>query len=219
METEKSIEIVWRRISIIQRFSSVLYPFDIIELLRQLPALGYITPSLTLTVSPDPNQPIAQKGDVELVINQDNKTIGLVGRSIEKTVITFRELYKFYSNTLDPSSGLKEQYIELNGDGWLKTNHNPLSTFTSFWSDFKPLEGFNSVFDTDVINFGIDLVPPNVDPNSVEWFHVTIQPHIPSATKRYNFRFVLRGVDTEAYLDKFSNVENSLVNIVKKIES
>jgi len=218
MTTEKDIEIVWWKVAIIERFSSVLYPLDSLELLRQLPTIGYVVPELALTVRTDSNKPIAQKGDIELVMNQDNKTIGVVGRSIEKTIGSFEELRKFYSERLDPSSGLATQYIEFDGDGWAKSGSSPIASFASFWSDFASFEALGGIVGSDVVDFGVHLAPVNRDPNSPEWLHVIIEPLIPSATSRYRLKYVLRSADTEQLLKKFASIEDTVRRMIKKIE-
>ena len=218
MTIKGDIEVVWRKVALIQRFSSVLYPFDIFELLTQLPTIGYVVPELSLTVAREANRPIAQKGDTELAINQDNKTIGVVGRKVEKTIELFKELQKFYSERMDPSSGLETQYIELDAEGWAKSGNSPISSFTSFWSEYKPLEELGQILGDDTVNFGVNLVPANKDPNSAEYFHITITPLIPSATKRYQFRFIKRGADLQQMLDRFSKTEDTLRKIIGKIE-
>jgi hypothetical protein len=72
--------------------------------------------------------------------------------------------------------------------------------------------------ENDVVDFGVRLVPPNRDPNSPEWFHVIIEPLIPSATKRYTFRFIWRGADMEQLLDKFGKTDETLRKLIKRIE-
>jgi hypothetical protein len=152
MMAEKQIEIVWRKVSIVQRFSSVLYPLDIFELLKQLPTIGYVVPELVLRGTPEANKPIAQKGDIELVIDQANKTIGVTGRELEKALASFKELRQFYSERLDPSSGLATQYIEFDGEGWAKSGNSPVSSFASFWSDCRSLEELGRIDLTPVNN-------------------------------------------------------------------
>lgn len=217
-EQKQDIQIVWHQVSIIERFSSVLYPLDITELLRQLPTIGYVVPDLVLRGTPEAGKPIAQKGDVELAINQDNKTIGIRGREAEKAVVLFKELRDFYLERLDPSPGLATQYLELNGEGWAKSGNNPNASFASFWADYKRLEELGVILESDVVNFGIQIVPPNKDPNNPEWFHIYLEPLIPSAARRYHIRCIWRGTDVEHLLKKFAKIDETLRNLIKKIE-
>lgn len=217
-EQKQDVQIVWHQISIIERFSSVLYPIDIIELLRQLPTIGYVVSDLVLRGTPEAGKPVAQKGDIEIAINQDNKTIGVRGREVERTVNAFKELRDFYLERLDPSPSLATQYLELNGEGWAKSGNNPSAVFASFWSDYKPLQKLGILLESDVVNFGVQLVPPNKDPNAPDWFHIYLQPLIPSAAKRYHLRCIWRDTDIEQLLKKFAKVNDIFRNLVKRVE-
>ena len=212
------IEIHWYSVSIVERFSSPLYPLDALELLRQLPIIGYIVPEQVLRGIPVSNQPIARKGDVELIINQDNKTIGLKGREIGRTIEYFKELRQFYFEHLDPSPGLLTQYMEFNGEGWAKSGNNPTATFSSFWANNENLVQLGKIIGMDVSNFGVQLVPPNQDPNSPEWFHIYLEPHVASASRRYHVLYIQRGSKVEQLLDRFSRVDDFVIDLIKKIE-
>lgn len=218
-EQKKQVQVVWYRILISERFSSVLYPIDVIELLKQLPSIGYVVPDLVLRGTPEANRPLASKGDIELIINQDNKTLGVRGRETEKTVESLKELRQLYLERLNPSTGLVVQYIELDGEGWAISDKNPTSAFTSFWANYSPLQELGALFEeNDVSNFGIQLVPANKDPNNPEYFQLNVQPHIPSASSRYHIRCIWRGADIEHLLDKFVNTDRMIQNVIKSIE-
>jgi hypothetical protein len=118
---------------------------------------------------------------------------------------------------LDPSPGLATQYIEFDGQGWAKSDHSPTAAFASFWSDFVPLHDLGSVLEEDVSHFGIELVSPNRDPNTAEWFHITIRPFVPSPA-RYLIRFLWRGSDVEGMLSKVAHTEDILRKLIRKIE-
>ena len=212
------IEVNWYVVFIVERFSSPLYPFDVRELLRQLPTIGYIVPEPVLRGTLEPNQPIARKGDVELIINQDNKTIGVKGREIGRTIEFFKELRKFYLEHLDPSPGLLTQYIEFHGEGWAKSGNNPTTTFSSFWANNENLTKLGTIIGMDAVNFGVQLVPPHQDPNSPEWFHIYLEPLVASASMRYHVVYICRGHDVEQLLDQFSQVKELVRGLIIKIE-
>lgn len=218
MSARDQVEITWQSVSVIQRFSSVLYPLDIYELLRQAPTIGYVVSDLLFRGTLEAGKPAAQKGDIELLVNQDNKTLGVKGRDVDDAITAFKELQAFYIERLDPSPGLATQYIEFDGQSWAKSGHNPTAAFASFWSDFAPLQDLGSVLGEDVSHFGIELVSPNRDPNTAEWFHIIIKPFVPSAAKRYVIRFLWRGPDVEGMLSKFSQIEDILRKLIRKIE-
>lgn len=217
-EKERGLQIAWHQVTVIERFSSVLYPLDTAELLRQIPTIGYVVPELVLRGTPEEGKPIATKGDVELIINQENKTIGVRGRDPEKAVESFRELREFCLERLDPSPGLMTQYLEFDGIGWAKTKNKPTEICTRFWANYTALRELGKVLERDVTNFGLQLVPPNKDPNDADWFHIYIEPLVPSSASRYRVRWIWRGPDLEQLLKKFSKIADSVQRLISKIE-
>lgn len=211
-------QIAWHQVTIIERFSSVLYPLDIVELLKQLPEIGYVVPELVLRGTPEEGKPIATKGDIELILNQDSKIIGVKGRNIESAIESFQQLKQCYFERLDPSPGLATQYLEFEGRGWAKSKSNPTQIFSRFWANNDLLRALGKIIEEDVTNFGLELVPSNKGPNDPEWFHISIQPLIASSSKRYLIRWVWRGADLEQLLKKFSKVNDNLKKLISKIE-
>ncbi len=215
---EPTIQIVWQRVSITEGFSSVLFPLDVFDLLRQLPNIGYVVPDLVLRGTPEANRPIATKGDVELTISQDNKTIGVRGRGPEKIVEAFKELREFYLENLDPSPSLATRYLEFDGHGWVKSKSNPSEVFNRLWKDHKVFHDLSSLLGENVSNFGLELTPPNKDPNDPNWFHINIQPVVVSSNKRYRVRWIWRGENLKELLNKFSKIDETLLKVISKLE-
>ncbi|MDP2727824.1 MAG: hypothetical protein Q8P59_09810, partial [Dehalococcoidia bacterium] len=60
-QRQSSLEIVWHQVAVVERFSSVLYPLDIQELLKQIPTIGYVVPELVLRGIPEEHKPLATK--------------------------------------------------------------------------------------------------------------------------------------------------------------
>ena len=85
-------------------------------LLSELPNIGYIVSDLVRRGTPEQGKPLATKGSTELLINTDNKTIGVRDNTPENAVNAFRELQEFYLTSLDPSP-LQVQYVEFEGTG------------------------------------------------------------------------------------------------------
>lgn len=218
-ETEPNVKIVWHQVSIIERFSSVLYPLDILELLRQIPTIGYIVPELLLRRgTAEEGKPLATKGDIELLINQDNKTIGVRGRDSEKVNAAYQELRAFWLEHLDPSPGLATQYLEFDGQGWAKAKISPIAVCSTFWANYLPLREFGKLLETEVTNFGLQLTPPNKDPNGPDWFHIYVEPLIVSSDKRYRIRYLYRSPEPEIFLKKLPQIDKALQKILLRLE-
>lgn len=211
-------QVVWHQVAVLERFSSVLYPLDLFELLRELPTIGYVVPDLVLRGTPEAGKPIATKGAVELAFNQENKTIGIKGRDIEGTLGAFRELREFYLERLDPSPGLRTHYLELDARGWAKSDSNPTEVCSRFWAGHSGLRALHKILGSEATNFGLQLVPPNKDPNDPDWFHICIEPPVASS-KRYSVRWIWRGSDAENLLQKFAKVGETLQSLISVLES
>ncbi len=217
---QASVQIAWYQVAVVERFSSVLYPLDVWQLLREITDIAYVVPALLLSRGEqEAGKPIAVKGDIELIVNQDKKTIGVRGRDPEKVVESFQELRDFYTERLDPSSGLATHYVEFDGRGWVRGRRNPIEVCSDFWAKCDPMRTLGLILDAEVTNFGIQLVPPNVDPNGPEWFHITIDPLVPSSSSRYRVAWVWRGADIERLLKRFSKVNQVLQTLVLKLEA
>ncbi len=91
-------------------------------------------------------------------------------------------------------------------------------SFASFWANSESLTELGTVIGSDVVNFGIQLAPPNRDPNNPEWFHIHVGPHIPSAARRYYVRYTWRGANTEQLIKKFADVDDTVRRLIARIE-
>ncbi|MBI4188841.1 MAG: hypothetical protein HY529_06510 [Chloroflexi bacterium] len=176
-------------------------------------------PDLVLRGTPEPNKPVAQKGDVEFLIDQGNKTMGVAGRDLQKTIDSFKELSSLSIERLDLSPDVVTDYVELNGDGWAKTDQSPVSSFSSFWSNCKLFPELAKVVGDNVVNFGVELAPPDKNPNDPEWFYIILQPLFASATRRYHFQYLKRGANTDKMFDAFAKADDTLKRLIMKIES
>jgi hypothetical protein len=218
-EKQPAVQIVWHQVSIVERFSSVLYPLDLFELLKQIPSIGYVVPELVLRGgSLAAGRPLATKGDIDLLVNQDNKTIGVMGRDIEKALASFEELREFYLERLDPSPGLTTQYLEIDAQGWAKAKLNPVEVFSALWANHAPLQDLGKLLEQDVSNYGLALVPRNKDPNDPNWFHIEVEPLVVSSSKRYRVRWIWRNSDIEELIKKLPKVDATLQELILRIE-
>ncbi len=216
---KQKIDLNWSKMHLIERFDTVLYPLDVGEMLRQLPKLGYVVAERILYGARlEEGMPLAIKGDVEIRLNQDNKTIGIMGYNADKILEEFKILRDWWTQQLDPSPNMRTDYVEFDCAGWAKTQQSPLQTFNDWWKGTSKIDRFKKVLQNDVTTFGLSLCPPQTDPNNPRWFHITIDPLIPAANSRYNIRVIWREEDLEAVLNKFKNIDSIVKNIIAEIE-
>jgi len=210
----------WWRLRLVERFANVLYPIDLFELLRQLPNAGYIVPQRIFKGVIEPGEAAALKGNVELVANQDNKTLGIEGHEIGPAEIidSFNELRSFWHEHLDSSQNTETHYLELTGEGLVKTGKNPVKVFGQYWAQFSKMQALNKILGCEVSNFGLRLSPINVEPNSADWFDVRIQPLVVSSTKCYHVNLVWRNRDINKAIKAFSKTDDTIANLILEVE-
>jgi hypothetical protein len=210
----------WRRLRLVERFANVLYPIDLFELLRQLPSAGYIVPQKTLKGIVEPGEAAALKGNIELVANQDNKTLGIEGHEISPAEIidSFNKLRSFWHEHLDSSQNTETHYLELTGEGLVKTGKNPVKVFGQYWAQFSKMQELNKILGFEASNFGLQLTPTNTDPNSANWFDVRIHPLIVSSTNCYYVNLVWRNEDIDKAIKTFSKMDDTIANLILEVE-
>jgi len=209
----------WETLSLIERFGNVLYPLDVVDLLRQLPKLGYIVAERVLRGAIlEPGQPLAIKGDVELRINQDNKTLGVVGRDVESVQEAFQNLRQLWMEQLDTSPNICTDYVEIDGSGWAKGQRNPIEVFGKWRGGLTKIEALGKVLGCDVTTFGLHLCVPNTDPNSPNWFDIRITPSVVSGAARYLVRAIWREQEVESVMRRFKNLDDTVRDLILEIE-
>jgi hypothetical protein len=106
----------------------------------------------------------------------------------------------------------------LAGESVLLSTKNPTKVFGDFWGSFEGLNKINKIVGSDSVNFGLTLVPKNIDPNSTDWYSLTIQPQIISSVNRYFITIAWRNRNLEKALDNFSKVNETILSIIKEVE-
>lgn len=212
-----NLKVRWITLRLIERFKNVLYPIDIPMLLRLLPSIGYVVRAKTLKGVLEAGEPLATKGNIELLINQDNKTLGVEGSDILEVINGFNELRKLWLEKLDPSPGTETHYVEVIARGIIKSTWNPTAAFTKFWSQFDRMPKLNKIVGFDVANFGIRLVPVNMDPNAINWFDLRVEPQVISSANHLFIDVIWRNEDIGKIIKSFKNLDEMVKAIVREV--
>jgi hypothetical protein len=215
----KELDVQWISLQLIERFMNVLFPIEISVLLRLLPTLGYIVPNKRLKGVIEPGEALAVKGNIELLLSPENKTLGVEGRDISETISGFNELRTFWVDKLNPEPPAETHYVEIVANGIVKSSENPSKTINHFWAGFDRLQRLNKIIGFDVSNFGLHLVTNKMEPNNPEWFDISIQPQIVSSANHYYVNVIWRTKDLNQALENFKNLSDILGKLVHEIES
>jgi len=215
---KKNLSMHWIRVTLLERFLNVLYPIDVAVLLRELPQIGYVVPRKVIKGVLEPGEALAIKGDIELLINQDNKTIGVEGREVIGVINAFKELREFWLEKLSPSPEAETHYIEMGGQGYVLTDRNPMTVFSAFWADSEKLSMLRRVIGFDIMNFGVRLVSKNNEVNSPDWFDLRIQPQVISSENQYYVNLVWRCKDMKVALENLEKIDDITLSVVREVE-
>lgn len=215
---KQELDLRWISVRLVERFMNVLYPIEIPLLLRLLPNIGYVVPQKILKGVVEPGEALAVKGNVELIFNQDNKTLGVEGRDVSEVVEGFNELRSFWMEQFDPSPSAETHYVELGGQGIIKSHNNPTGVFSEFWARSEMMQKLSRTVGFDVVNFGLRLVPQNIDPNNTEWFDLRIQPQVISSANHYYINIVWRSKDMDTALNNFGKVNEIIGALIREVE-
>lgn len=215
---EKVPIIRWVQLRVTERFQNVLFPVDIALLLRSLPQIGYIVSRKVFKGVLEPGEPLATKGNVELIINSANNLLGVEGRDVSELLGSFNELRKFWLEELKPSPEPQTFFAELYGQGVVKSVKNPNGVFTDFWASYEKVQKLSKIVGYDITNFGLRLTPKRIDPNNPDWFDLTLSPHVISSTSHYFLNIVWRDRKLEDALKKFKTTEDVIDSVIKEVE-
>lgn len=212
------LEIKWITIRIIERFMNVLFPIEIPVLLRLLPNIGYIVPSKRLKGVIDPGEALAIKGNNELILNQDNKLLGIEGSSISDILEAFNELRNFWIERINPNPAAETHYVEIAGTGFVGTTTSPSEKFIKFWSGIDRIDNLSKIVGFEITNYGLRLVTQSIEPNDPEWFDLRIQPQVISSANHYYTNIVWRTRELANAIENIQNIENIIKKIIHEIE-
>lgn len=212
------LEVRWASVRLVERFMNVLYPFDIRMLLRLLPNIGYVVPQKRLKGVMEAGEAVAIKGNLELILDSANKALGIEGNGIPEVIDGFKELRSFWMNQLNPSPTAVTHYVELGGEGVVKSKNNPVEAFSNFWSKSEIIQGITDIVGIDVVNFGFRLVCRDKNPNNTDWFDLRIQPDVLSSGNQYYTNIVWRSGDLETLLNSIATVNDKILALIRKIE-
>lgn len=158
---------------------------------------------------------IAQKDGCGIETNNEKKLLAVESID-EKFLDIMKELIKISEE--DSYLNLKSDldYIEFSGNFVIIANNNPLDTVQKF----KPpiFNKISKIFDQEIAQFELRIVPNDLKPNSRNWFDIQIQPRLTKSDKEFYVSVIYRSENLENVL-RFSNkINDKLVSIITCIE-
>lgn len=212
----------WRRISLVERFSAIVFPLDVEELLAELPELGYIVPADKERLAPQGQQlaltrELATKGELRLRLNQDAKILGVEGKQATEVLEAFKLLRNVCKERLDPSKGFASAFVEIVGTAWATTGKQPSQVFSKVWAGSPVFDKLNQALKMTTTQRGIRLVS-SLEIEAPSYREIDISPLIPTAS-RYHIEVVWREPTLERIFEAMEGLDSTLIRTIQALES
>jgi hypothetical protein len=207
------------------RFNYLLFPFYIEDLLGQMAKTGY-----TLTVPPPPKIPakgirlggkgkIAQKGDVEIDVNDEKGVLGATSSSPALAMRSLNEMLQLIKDNLGVDLDERAAFYELIGGFDVETDKNPLERIGQISEKSRHFGQFNKILGENISNYTLRLVPRGRIPNQTEWFEIKIEPDVIKPTSDYVVSVIYRSKDKSAVERFTQDLTQKMTSIIDIIES
>lgn len=215
-----------RQVSLVERYSTTLFPVDILTLLDALPHEGWVVPTKH---SPEGGMSLEQspsKGNNRLVINQGSKTIGITGGDVQEVLQGFRDFKQRLLSLWDFSSEVKTDYVELRYVGWIKGQSNPVEVFANLWRNNPASKQIGSILSKYMPAqglqfgaYGIRFARLGQDANRPAWSELTLVPEPSSGHVRYAFDLIFRDPVAAVVEDVTERANDMMKAILGAVES
>lgn len=204
------------------RLEYVIFPLEFRELRDVLARNGYELKLLPAPIPPRPSRisysgEIARKGEYIVNIDSNLGTVAIASKSIGMTIAAFEELTKIMKEGLGIDLNENVSYFEIMVYYNIDTGKKPVQEIDRVIEVNPYFSKFNKIVGEPTSLFSIRLIPKGKIPNQEEWFDISIEPDI-LKSEVYHIGVIYRSSKREKTLDFASNLEKTIVNLVKAIE-
>jgi len=224
IEEKKKIDFQNVNVRFSIRFDFILFPFDVIEFVEQLARAGY-TPTI-----PPPPKPvgqvrlsvkgkIAQKGDVEVEMNDDRGVITVSSVAPALAMQSLNEILQIVRDKLGVDLNAKAIFYEMMGNFGVKTGKNALEAMARFNEKNSNIKDLGDILGQDVSGYTLRIVPKDQVPSSVEWLDITIEPNITKPSTNYKVQAIYRSKEKSKVDCFIQSIGENLQRIFEAIEA
>jgi hypothetical protein len=204
------------------RLEYILFPLEYRELRDILAKNGYELSLLPAPIPPRPSRisysgDIARKGEYTVNVDSDLGTVGISGKSMGMVIAAFEELTKVIKEGLGIDLNENVCYFEIIAHYNIDTGKKPVQEIDRVIEGNPYFSKFNKIIGEPTSLFSIRLMPRGKIPNQEEWFDISVEPDI-LKSELYHIGVIYRNPKKEKTLNFASNLEKTLVNLVKAIE-
>lgn len=189
------------RVAIVERFDTVLYPFQPDAFLRLLPSKGWIAETNEEEEGSVQVAGAITRGGVRLVINAGNKTLGVLGHVIDECLTAYRDIKSYLADDFELPPQVATDYVEFRYIGWKKSETSAMDVFRSinvpndaYASLGSFLEGVIPA-DAPLGQYGVRICPIGIDANRQNWSELALYPEPVAGLSRIHFDLIYRNED------------------------
>jgi len=203
------------------RLDYVIFPIDYRELIHALAKNGYeLSPARNIPPAPARIRyggEIARKKESVVVVESDRSELGVVSRTLQEAKSSFEELAKVIESELGFKLYEKVCFYLFSVHYKVDTGKAPREQIPKT-ENKEFIEKLSKILGEDIVSFSLRIARKKAVPNQESWFDIAIDPDILNE-KLYHIGVVFRDPEKDK-TEKFVNdLENNLLEIIKKIEA
>ncbi|MBI2303914.1 MAG: hypothetical protein HYU86_04100 [Chloroflexi bacterium] len=213
--------ISFRLVHLSVSYNTALFPFDILELSRMLPSVGYVILQelpVQFGARLGMSGVLAKKGDTALSLNSERYTVTTQTQEPNAAL----EEFEFIERLIEEEFGFRGEehasFYEVISEATVRTKKNPLLMVEEHSRSISLLGRLSKALGHPVGVFGFRLVPPGADPNRPDWFDIRIEPEVLNCTRRLSISIIFRNHERPKVLQFVRTLPQVLTNLVAELE-
>lgn len=212
------------RVTLMERFDSVLYPVNLLPLLDRVPELGWVVEERI----EDPEgirTKVPKRGNLRLLMDQASRTLGVTGNDIADVIGGYRELREAARELSDYSPSVETDYVEFRYIGQVrKEGIDPTEALARWWSGVDQINELGRLLAdslqsdaTAFAPYGIRFAPSGLDANRQNWAELTLAPVNTAGQARFHFDLLYRNEESEVTEGVAETADNLIERVLNHI--
>ncbi len=214
----------YSELSLAVKYTSVLFPFDVVQFVKTLSKHAYIVPEqiqqffpVTLDARVEVSGIVGRKGEVSVRVDEGRQVLAIHAPDPKTALAEMESTESLLKNEFDVDSTGLAQYYEFFAQLAIKAKKSPLQSWHAHSELVPMVKGFSDVLGTEVSLFGLRLALARQVPNQANWFDIRIEPLLRSPTTHHLVGVVFRRArrdETFEFVAKFGEILPRLVSMV-----
>jgi len=204
-------------------YDSVLFPFDINQLIKMLPSHGFVPTEDMPRIFPVGGRAeitgiVAGKGDIFIRIETPRRIVAVHASSIDSVVFEMESLEDLIRKVFDVDGPNMAKYYESVAAVTIKTDQNLLENWASYHEKLPLLKEASKIIGAEASLFGVRLAPVGQGPNQPNWFDIRIEPFVDMPTDYHSIQVIYRRSNRQEVMEFVKSLEKSLTALASLVE-